>query len=507
MSAPFHGKKFTFKQPDGTPIQLQGWGDEHNARFQTLDGFPVIQNPDTGFYEYAAINDEGTEVRATGARAGIDDPRERGVRPGLASSRAAARVRTQVSSGLPRGTTRWEERRRQARTALRNAMLATPGIAPAPPQTQTVGDYIGLCVLVEFPDVPATITREEVEAFCNQHGYSGFGNNGSVHDYFLENSLGRLRYTNVVAPYYRAQHPRDYYTDRRVAYTVRARELILEALTYLRGQGFDFSQLTTDNEGYVYALNVYYAGPVDNSWSEGLWPHAYNLAAPYPLMDGKRAHDYQITNMGDELTLGTFCHENGHMICDFPDLYDYDSDSQGTGVYCLMCAGSAFEGADRNPTHVCAYLKRAAGWAESVTPLTDGMTATATAGRNQFFIHAKNGREYFLIENRNQQGRDEYLTDSGLAIWHVDHLGNNSHQDGTPTRHYECALMQADGERDLEENEDIGDAADLYPEGADSRFGETTRPNSRWWDGSSSDLEIHNIGPAGPQMTFSVRIR
>jgi hypothetical protein len=172
-----------------------------------------------------------------------------------------------------------------------------------------------------------------------------------------------------------------------------------------------------------------------------------------------------------------------------------------------MCAGSAFEGADRNPTHVCAYLKRAAGWAASVTTLTDGMTATATAGRNQFFIHAKNGREYFLIENRYQLGRDEYLTDSGLAIWHVDHLGNNSYQDGTPTRHYECALMQADGRRDLERNEDIGDAGDLYPEGADSRFGDTTRPDSRWWDRSSSGLEIHTIGPAGPEMIFAVRIR
>jgi M6 family metalloprotease-like protein len=507
MSAPFHGKAFTFTQPDGTPLQVRGWGDEHNARFETLDGFPVIQNPETGFYEYAAINREGTEVRASGARAGIDDPRERGLRPGLPSSRAAAQARAQVSSGLPRGTMRWEERRRRARTALRAAMMAAPGLAPAPPQMQTVGDYVGLCVLVEFPDVPATIAREEVEAFCNQPGYSGFGNNGSVHDYFRENSLGRLRYTNVVAPYYRAQHPRDYYTDPQVAYTVRTRELILEALTYLRGQGFDFSQLTTDNEGYVYALNVYYAGPVVNRWSEGLWPHAYNLAAPFPLMAGKLANDYQITDMGNELTLGTFCHENGHMVCNFPDLYDYDSDSQGVGVYCLMCAGGAFPGADRNPTHVCAYLKRAAGWAESVRPLADGMTETAVAGRNQFFIHAKNGREYFIIENRNPQGRDEHLTDSGLAIWHVDHLGNNSHQQGTPTRHYECALMQADGRRDLERNEDIGDAGDLYHEGANPQFGDTTRPNSRWWDGSPSGLEIRNIGPAGRETTFSVRIR
>ena len=508
MSAPFHGKKFTFTQPNGTPLEVRGWGDEHNARFETLDGFTVIENPETGFYEYAAVDEEGTDIRATGARAGIDDPVAQGLQPGLSSSRAAARVRAQVSSadGLPRGTTRWEERRRRARSAVRTAMMEGLDIAPAPPETRTVGDYVGLCVLVKFPDVPATIDREEVEAFCNQPGYSGFGNNGSVYDYFFENSIGRLRYTNVVAPYYLAHQPRDYYTDPKVAYGLRTRELIQEALTYLREQGFDFSGLTTDNEGYVFALNVYYVGPVVNKWSQGLWPHAHNLGTPYELMDGKFAYDYQITDMGDELTLGTFCHENGHMVCDFPDLYDYDSDSQGVGVYCLMCGGGAFEGADRNPTHVCAYLKRAAGWAASVTPLADGMTATAVAGQNQFFIHAKNRSEYFIMENRMQQGRDQFLTDSGLAVWHVDHLGNNSYQEGTPTRHYECALMQADGRRDLELDQE-SDAGDLYHQGANPVFGDTSQPNSRWWNGESSRLEISNIGPAGNAMDFSVRIR
>ena len=207
----------------------------------------------------------------------------------------------------------------------------------------------------------------------------------------------------------------------------------MEALEHLQAEGFDFSQLTTDNEDYVYALNVFYAGHRVNDWAEGLWPHAFHLESPYPLIAGKLAYDYQITDMGNQLTLGTFCHENGHMICDFPDLYDYGSDSEGIGVYCLMCAGGAVAAANKNPTHVCAYLKRAAGWAGSVTHITDGLTATATAGENQFFIHTKNQAEYFIIENRYRKGRDQHLTDSGLAIWHVDHLGSNNNQAGTPS--------------------------------------------------------------------------
>jgi M6 family metalloprotease-like protein len=507
MSAPFHGEEFTFYQPDGTEFQVRGWGDEHNARFETLDGLQVVQNPATGFYEYATVSEDGDEIRLTETRADVAPPEDLRPTAGISSNKVAARVRAQLSSGLPRGNTRWEERRRRRKRSLQNAMLAAtdPGIAPAPPQRPTVGTYVGLCLLVQFPDVPATITREQVEAFCNQPGYSGFGNNGSVHDYFLEISSGKVQYTNLVAPYYTAKNPRAYYTDEQIEMPIRAWELILEALDNLRSEGFDFSQLTTDDEDYVYALNVFYAGRRVNNWAKGLWPHAYNLENPYPLMAGKLAYDYQFTDMGDQLTLGTFCHENGHMLCDFPDLYDYGYDSEGVGAYCLMCAGGS--AMRTNPTHVCAYLKHEAGWGGSVTPITDGLTATATAGENEFFIHAKNQAEYFIIENRYQEDRDQHLTDSGLAIWHADHRGSNDNQAGTPSAHYECALMQADGENDLEHGENTGDDKDLFHAGHNDRFGDTTRPSSMWWNGAPSGLEIHSISAAGREISFSARIR
>ena len=82
----------------------------------------------------------------------------------------------------------------------------------APPQNPTVGDFVRLCLLIDFGDAPATIARDEVDRFCNQPGYSGFGNNGSAFDFFRDNSIGRCRYTNIVEPYYRAARPKAYYT-------------------------------------------------------------------------------------------------------------------------------------------------------------------------------------------------------------------------------------------------------------------------------------------------------
>lgn len=72
-------------------------------------------------------------------------------------------------------------------------MMATRGgPAFAPPQRTTAGDAVGLCLLIDFNQVQASIARDEVEQFCTQPGYSGFGNNGSVRDSFFDSSLGDL---------------------------------------------------------------------------------------------------------------------------------------------------------------------------------------------------------------------------------------------------------------------------------------------------------------------------
>jgi M6 family metalloprotease-like protein len=293
-----------------------------------------------------------------------------------------------------------------------------------------------------------------------------------------------------------------YYTNEAVAQPIRARQLIKEALDHFRAQGFNFTSLTADNQSYVYATNVFYAGTRVNNWAQGLWPHSFHLLTPYQLAPGNQAYDYQITDMTDELSLGTFCHENGHMICDFPDLYDYGYESAGIGAFCLMCAGANVN--EKNPTHVNAYLKYRAGWAQSVTKVTAGLNTSAPAGANQFFLHRKGSTEYFIIENRHKAGRDQALPGSGLAIWHIDELGDNQNEQMTAALHYECSLAQADGRHDLEDDpRNFGDATDLFGAGVNNHFGGGTNPNSKWWDGTASGLDINAISAANAEMTFT----
>ncbi len=372
------------------------------------------------------------------------------------------------------------------------------GPESAPLATVAVGNYVGLCILIRFPDVADTISQQEVDDFCNLQDYSGFGNNGSVRDYFHDNSRGKLTYTNVVTQYYTAAHNRSHYTDPTVPFGTRTRELIAEALNFLKSQGFNFSQLSSDSSGFVYALNVFYVGQRVNNWSKGLWPHSWGLASPFDAGGGKKLSDYQITNMGSELTLRTFCHENGHMVCDFPDLYDYGSESNGVGNYCLMCNG----GNDKNPVQVGAYLKNEAGWATKATPITPGITANLSAANNDFYVYAKTATEYFIVENRQKTGRDTFLPDAGLAIWHVDEQGSNNNEQMTSGQHYECSLEQADNRFDMERRSNAGDSEDLFASPNNTQFSDSTSPNSKWWDGSNSGLNITQISASAGAMTF-----
>lgn len=410
--------------------------------------------------------------------------------PSLSNAGPAART----TGALP--VPLWQQRiaaRKKVKTQLRDE---------APPKHFTRGDFRGLCLPVEFPDVRATIPVDGIEAFCNTPGYKGFGNNGSVYDYYFDNSMKMLRYKTTVAPYYTARHERGYYAAPTRPYGEGAQELVQEAVGHHRANGFDFGA-PTQQDGRVRATNLLYAGPAANKHGEGLWPHASTMAQQVAIGEGLWVGDYQVTAMDAALSLGVYCHENGHMLCDFPDLYQYGEVRAGCGSYCLMSFGAVAD--PLNPPQVGAYLKYKAGWGlpEEIAP---GTRFIAPAGSNRFFILRRPGHsEYFLIENRQQSGRDAALPDEGLAVWHVDERGSNTEPDTAPAGHrnYECALVQADGRNDLVGHDD-GDDSDLFGVTAHAVFPAGGRPSTLWWDGKPSGLQILYIRKAADGLEFMV---
>src|SRR4051812_44005616 len=118
MSPSFIDQTFTFTQPDGTPLEVRGTGDEHHAIFETLDGYTVVQDPTSGFWHYAELGPSG-DLKPHTARPGDTDPSRIGLPKGL---RPASKQASPSTSGLPRTQTRWEERRNQRRAELEKLM-------------------------------------------------------------------------------------------------------------------------------------------------------------------------------------------------------------------------------------------------------------------------------------------------------------------------------------------------------------------------------------------------
>jgi hypothetical protein len=50
MSVRFQDRPFTLTQPDGSTLAVRGSGNQFEATFETLDGKPVVLNPQPGCY-------------------------------------------------------------------------------------------------------------------------------------------------------------------------------------------------------------------------------------------------------------------------------------------------------------------------------------------------------------------------------------------------------------------------------------------------------------------------
>lgn len=483
------GERLTFAQKHALAIELLVFGDEHYARYETLDGFTVVFDAPVGMFCYAALS-HGNLV-STGVSALVGAPS--GIRRHLRESSDVRRDKAGRRRNRPRAG---------GGTMLSSAPAFAygPSSGLLPGRRLSIGSVKGLTILVQFKDVKTRVTKGEVDALLNDPSYSKNGNACSARTYFQTVSGGKLDYQNVVVGPYTLSQDLAYYVDHL---------LIKEALDLAVADGLDLSQFDSKKQGIIDALSVLYAG--QTQYLGELWPHNFNIDLRYGAI---RTDLYLLTSAGRtaaDLSIGTFCHENGHLLCRFPDLYDYgnrdgdDVASEGVGVYCLMGSGNHND-SGRTPAPVCGYLRDLAGWCDTVVALDRPGPVEVKHGDYKTIHKHKTTREneYFIVENRSKIGLDGGLPSSGLAVLHCDILGSNEWQEGTAGRHYQCALIQADGRQHLENGLNRGDGTDLFAGVAGTALAHDTNPSSRQWDGSDSGLRISAIGAPRETMSFVV---
>ncbi|MCR6651296.1 MAG: hypothetical protein NVV73_07295 [Cellvibrionaceae bacterium] len=230
--------------------------------------------------------------------------------------------------------------------------------------------------------------------------------------------------------------------------------------------------------------------------------------------------------------------ETSHMAHD-PSWYK----SHGVADFSLMGGTTT---AHRNPPLVDAYNREAAGWESplDIIDASEGEVFTidwSADGSNpnvaRSFKYCKpdsNLSECFYIEARgigwnrarntssvrqmytgvdtNGDGSGDAVAE-GLMIWHTERYDNpfdfniNQRKEGTGGLHFDVALVQADGLRQLEGPEHIviDAAGKLFNPSIHNRFDDFTPATSRWWDGTVSGLSLRNIQfTSGQQMTFEI---
>jgi M6 family metalloprotease-like protein len=482
------GEILTLGQKNGPDVSLKVFGDEHYARYETLSGYTVIYDDDAGLFCYARL--AAGVFRSTGVPITNAPP------AGLARHLKESTVATEAKT----------EARKARRSATANSPVNENIVRVLGPnqgllegRQLSIGSVRGLTILVNFQDLTSTVTRGDVEDMLNGANYTRNGNISSVREYFQTVSSGKLDYTNVVVGPFTLSRNRQYYVNTL---------LVEEALQLAVASGLNLKQFDSRNENIIDAVNILYAG--QTQYLGELWPHNYSINLRFGSM---RTDLYLLTSLGRtaaDLSIGTFCHENGHLLCRFPDMYDYgerDGDSvrsAGIGNYCLMGSGNHLD-FGRSPSPVCAYLRDLAGWCDQEIDLNTAGPHDAKHGDYNTVMKFRTGKpnEYFVVENRSRMGLDRAGVSSGLAVYHCDIFGSNERQQGTADQHYQCGLLQADGHHDLEMNVNQGDGADLYAAVAGVALSSESAPNSREWDGRDSGLLLSDITAAGAAITFT----
>jgi M6 family metalloprotease-like protein len=397
----------------------------------------------------------------------------------------------EVTGAYREAQARWQiDRLPQERTATGERSLLKTRAA--------VTSGSGIAILIDFSDEQADIVHHPPAAYdtllFSVNTYRG----GSMKDFYIENSYGQFNFSGGVAPkppahnWFRSTRTMGYYGQYYGF--AHDHELFQEALV-LADPTTDFGQYDNDgpdgvpnsgdDDGMVDAVYIVHAGPgyEENNcgkiWSHMGWDDyttndpAHNggfiRIGPYSVQPEEHCN-------GDLIDVGVFCHEFGHIL-GLPDLYDYDYDSNGAGLWTLMAAGSWNGDRGSSPAHLDAWCKTKLGWVDPIVVKNYLIAAPLPEiERNPVMYKLWTGgtpaEQYFLVENRQPVGKfDSHLPGSGMLVYHVDEAmsGTNNDRQYIPgesppgSDHYLVAVEQADGRFDLERNVDAGDDGDPFP--------------------------------------------
>lgn len=368
------------------------------------------------------------------------------------------------------------------------------------------GTKKGLVILVGFDDLPfeADHTKMVYDRILNEEHYNEPPFTGSVHDYFVDQSLGKFDLTfDIIGPVTVSKSYGYYGKNDASGNDLHPTEMVREALDLI-SDSVNFADYDWDGDGEVDQVFVLYAGHGEADYSDvdpaTIWPHEWQLIAdgsPAPTYDGITVDTYACSNEtafdGTISGIGTICHEFSHCL-GFPDEYDMNGDNFGMSRWSLMDYGSYNGGNDNGyqPSGFTSYEKMTAGWLtpvvlDSDTVEVQAMQPLEEADEAYIIYNKADPDEYYLLENRQQIGWDASQCGSGLLILHIDYDADIWQNNCVNTEgyycsswgtlkindHQRCTIFHADNKTGSW-NSDL--AGDPYPYNSNDELTSTSRP-------------------------------
>lgn len=282
--------------------------------------------------------------------------------------------------------------------------------------------------------------------FCNGKGdgsyYTGTGSNGSITEYFRDQSDGQFTPRFVVIGPVTLDSVYSYYGKNKPSKDANLSKFYEQAIKKAQAKFSEWSQFDNDGNGTVDMAFFVYAGEGENGGggAETIWPQEQSSGGTINDTSYGCYACCNETYKGVIDGIGVFVHELSHAL-GLPDLYDKNYKLYGLDYWDVMDSGCYCHDG-YCPCNYSAYEREFMGWTRLETLDPDEPRELTLYHSSSFYTHdyewnaykivnPANANEYYVIENRQPTGWDLYIGRGndvnkmkGMIIFHVDYIAN-----------------------------------------------------------------------------------
>ena len=375
------------------------------------------------------------------------------------------------------------------------------------------GTFKAVVLFAEFPDQQHQVDLSFFNDLLNsesldfQNKYPLSTNVSSVKEYYLFESHERFQIDFDVYGWFEMPQIYEYYvgnSNGTGVYPNNSQKLVEDAIE-AADETVDFSLYDNDDNGTVDFLLVVHTGTgAEFSGAEGaIWSQMWTISAQ--LRDGVQLRRYSMQPEywlePNDMTIGVYCHELGHLIFGLPDLYAINNASYGIGYWGLMGGGSwndemsvfgnnEISGYGGAPAELTAWSKLKIGWYEP-NNINDNFNGNLEISPRKVYrnINSNNSNQYMLYEFKENNIYNQWLPGhGGMLIYRCDDSKSSNTQPWIPGEnldyHYKVAIMQKDNQWSLERKENRGDYTDLFY--TSDVFNQFSNPSNNFYDNTFS---------------------